>query len=25
MFITKPFDLLEVKMMARRVIEETGL
>lgn len=24
MFITKPFDLLQVKMLARRVIEETA-
>lgn len=24
MFITKPFDLLQVKMLARRVIEEPG-
>jgi hypothetical protein len=24
MFITKPFDLLQVKMLAQRVIEEPG-
>ena len=24
MFITKPFDLLQVKMLARRIIEETA-